>query len=65
MHQRVVVVGIGEFGAVSLLELAEPIRIMAKPSAQVGGWRDIPQPLIEIRCGLRQAARPHPINEYA
>lgn len=65
MVQRCCVIGVREFGQVPLAELREPPRVVRVPAAQFGRRRDVAAPLVQAGVGLRQAARPEPIDQDA
>lgn len=55
----------GEFGAVTLRELMETLRLVAKPFAKLGARRDLLQPHSQFRSFLADTTWPQPIDQDA
>ena len=53
----------GELQAIAAAELVPALRVVAEPPAQIGGWRDFLDPLVELGLGLSKTARPQAIDE--
>src|SRR5262249_2453411 len=49
---------------VSLVKLAPPVRVMAKPSPEAGARGDVLQPHVDAGVLLREPARPDAVDEY-
>ena len=53
----------GELRAVAAAKLVPAFRVMAEPCAQLRARRDLLDPLVELRFGLADAARPQVIDQ--
>ena len=53
----------GELQAIAAAELVPALRVVSEPPAQIGGWRDFLDPLVQLGLGLAKTARPQAIDE--
>ena len=55
----------GELRTIAAAEFGPSLRVMPEPFAELGAWRDVLEPIVELRFRFADSAWPQPINQDA